>query len=99
MLEYQGVKGGKYFVVQDMHDFDTFYAQLEKQKTISVDTETSGLDWVRSETCGYVFGWDIEHNYYLPIRHKTNEPQLDNDEIKEPLKAVLEDESVGTSLR
>jgi len=67
---------------------------LKAQPIIAVDTETSGLDWVRDHACGLVFGWGLDHNYYLAINHVTGEDQLSLDEIRGPLREVLENPNV-----
>ena len=96
MTEYKGVQGGRYFCVQTMPQFLAFMELLVQQPVISVDTETSGLDWVKSHACGIVVGWGVEHNYYLPIDHleildeeviRSTEKQLDIDAIRPALRA------------
>jgi DNA polymerase I-like protein with 3'-5' exonuclease and polymerase domains len=103
MKKYTGIRKGKYFCVQTMPQFHLFMAELQQQSVIAVDTETSGLDWVKSNACGIVVGWGVENNYYLPIDHKeiideevvrSTEKQLDLDAIRSDLCDVLEDESV-----
>lgn len=96
MRQFEGVKGGLYYLVQTMDQFWEFYAEFEKQKLIAVDTETSGFDWNRQRTCGIVVGWGVEYNFYLPIRHQTTEDQLDIELIRDPLKKVFEDPTVVT---
>lgn len=76
MQEWQGVKGGVYKLVQTLPQFESFLESALQQKTVCLDTETSGLNWVHSATCGIVVGWGIQQNYYLPIDHKTDEKQL-----------------------
>ena len=71
MREFTGVQGGKYYCIQTMPQFHQFMEELQKQSVIAVDTETSGLDWVRSDACGIVIGWGVENNYYtLPIEQQ-----------------------------
>lgn len=89
MKTWTGVQGGKYHLVQTMDQFQKFIGLLKAQTVVAVDTETSGLDWVRDHVCGLVFGWGIEHNYYLPIAHQTEEPQLDIEQIRASLQEVL----------
>ena len=103
MTEYKGVQGGKYYCVQTMPQFMAFMELLVQQPVISIDTETSGLDWVKSHACGIVVGWGVEHNYYLPIDHlevvdeeviRSTEKQLDIDAIRPALREVFEDATV-----
>ena len=95
MKRWSGVKGGVYHLVQTMDQFWEFFGECEKQNTIAVDTETSGLDWVTSHMCGIVIGWGINYNFYLPIAHKTGDLQLDLAKIREPLQRILGDEKVA----
>jgi DNA polymerase I-like protein with 3'-5' exonuclease and polymerase domains len=94
MRTWTGVQGGKYHLVQTMDQFQRFIGLLKQQRLIAVDTETSGLDWVREHICGFVFGWGVEHNYYLPVGHVTSEPQLALDDIRGPLAQVLENPGI-----
>lgn len=94
MRSWKGVQGGRYFLVQTMDQFWEFFRELKKQTFLAVDTETSGLDWVKSHACGIVIGWGVEWNFYLPIAHTTGELQLNLSEIREPLREVLEDRSI-----
>jgi len=95
MVEYDGIKGGKYFCIQTMLQFREFMVELRKQKVLAVDTETSGLDWVQADACGIVIGWGVANNYYLPIDHKGGEKQLDIENIRADLSEVFEDETVS----
>lgn len=94
---WHGVKAGKYFLVDTPEKFVDFMEQAMKQAALAVDTETSGLDWVRARACGIVIGWGVENNYYLPIDHKdhvTGERlpnQLDIEGIRGPLNDLLGD--------
>jgi len=94
MAQWTGLQGAQYRLVQTMDQFWSFYTRLTRQRMIAVDTETSGLDWVRDRACGLVFGWGLENNYYLPIGHETTDPQLNLDDIREPLRKVIENPDV-----
>jgi len=94
MRKWDGVKAGKYYLVDTMDKFWDFHRNLKEQHRICIDTETNGLDIVRSVPCGIVVGWGVENNYYLPIDHKTDEPQLDMDQIRGPLQEVFGDKAV-----
>jgi DNA polymerase I-like protein with 3'-5' exonuclease and polymerase domains len=95
MRHWQGLQGADYYCVQTMEQFWRFYEELRVQHSMAIDTETSGFDWVRAHACGLVFGWGIENNYYLPIAHQeTTEPQLDLEQIREPLSEVLSNDKL-----
>lgn len=93
MRQYDGVKGGKYYLVQTLPQFEQFLQSALQQATMAVDTEASGLNWVHSDVCGIVIGWGIHNNYYLPIAHKTNEKQLGIFDILPGLRRLLGDTS------
>jgi DNA polymerase I-like protein with 3'-5' exonuclease and polymerase domains len=86
---WTGVQDAKYTLIQTMDQFNRVYPLMKEQRMLAVDTETTGLDWVRNRACGIVIGWGIENNYYFPIRHQTTEPQLSMEDIREPLQQVL----------
>jgi DNA polymerase-1 len=56
--------------------------------TLSVDTETQGLRW-EHRIIGVSFSWSDDHNYYIPIRHVGDEPQLDIDDCVPVLNEML----------
>lgn len=96
MKEYKGLKGGKYFLVQTLPQFEEFLKEALKQPKLAVDTETSGLNWVRSHVCGFVIGWGPLNCYYIPIDHKdamtgerSSERQLYLEDILEPIQRLL----------
>ena len=97
---FDGVQGGKYYLVRTIPQFKAVMEMARKQPILAVDTETSGLDWVKHHACGIVLGWGIENNYYLSINHKDpdgglfNEKQLEFDKIKDELQELLADESI-----
>lgn len=93
---WEGVKGGRYYLVDTLDKFKEFMEMAEKQPALAIDTETSGLDWVKARACGIVVGWGVAHNYYLPIDHKnyltglpTTDPQLDIEDIREDLSRLF----------
>jgi DNA polymerase I-like protein with 3'-5' exonuclease and polymerase domains len=94
MRSWDGIQGGKYFLVETMDQFHLFLRELKQQKLIAVDTETSGFDWLRDRIAGIVVGWSVEHNFYLPVGHSTGEKQLDLAAIRPALRDVFEDPTV-----
>src|SRR5688500_788180 len=67
---FSGIKGGKYYLIQTIEQFDQMMVLARQQPALAIDTETSGLDWVRAEIAGVVLGWGVEHNYYIPVTHR-----------------------------
>jgi DNA polymerase-1 len=67
---------------------------LEKIKSASltcVDTETTGLDPMRSQLVGISLSVEVGQACYIPLKHITNEDQLDREETLETLRPWLED--------
>ena len=67
---------------------------LEKIKSASltcVDTETTGLDPMRSQLVGISLSVEAGQACYIPLKHVTNEDQLDREETLETLRPWLED--------
>lgn len=88
---FHGVKEGVYTLIQTLPQFEEFLFKALSQRMIVVDTETSGLDWVRDHVCGIVIGFGTGDNYYLPINHKTFEKQLSIDVILPGLQNLFSD--------
>ncbi|WP_281970001.1 MULTISPECIES: DNA polymerase I [unclassified Polynucleobacter] len=67
---------------------------LDKIKSASltcVDTETTGLDPMRSQLVGISLSVEAGKACYIPLKHMTNEDQLDREETLETLRPWLED--------
>lgn len=86
---FDGVKGGRYFLVQTIPQFEEFLAAAKTQRMLAIDTETSGLYWVHDDVCGIVVGWGVASNYYLPINHKTDLQQLNIVDISAGLSELF----------
>lgn len=94
MRSWIGVQSARYYLVQTRLQFDEFMLHARQQHTIALDTETTGLNWVKDHACGLSFGWGLENNYYIPIRHKVSETQLDIDEIVSELREIVSNPKV-----
>lgn len=70
LRHWDGVRGGVYYLVDTLEKFESFFTEAMRQPALAIDTETSGLDWVKARACGIVVGWGVEDNYYIPIDHK-----------------------------
>lgn len=93
---WEGLAGGKYHLVDTMLLWKDFFSELMKQRLVACDTETTGFDFTTKEIIGMSFSWSAEHSYYVPIRHVTEEKQLDIDNIREDLKEFFEDPKIST---
>ncbi len=84
----------RYRLADSLEALDAFTAELARQKTISVDTETTNL-WPRwAEIVGYSFAWKEDEAWYIPVRAPEGDPCLDPDTVLEKLRPILEDESI-----
>ena len=67
---------------------------LEKVKNASltsIDTETTGLDPMRSQLVGISLAIEPGQACYIPLKHMTNEDQLNREDTLEFLRSWLED--------
>ncbi len=64
--------------------------QLEKQKTISFDTETTGLDAHQAELVGLAFCFKAKEAYYIPFP----EDQEETKKLLHEFKAILENPAI-----
>lgn len=74
---------------------DFLYA-LRDEELVVLDTETTGLsiwpnehNWQGARICGWVFGFADGRTYYIPVRHLSDEPQLDPGFVASRLRRAL----------
>jgi DNA polymerase I-like protein with 3'-5' exonuclease and polymerase domains len=68
--QFDGVANSKLHLVNSPEQCDEFFRRLSAQKSVACDTETDGFDWFKSDrVIGMSFGWGVDDNYYIPIRH------------------------------
>lgn len=73
-------------VCENYEDVLTCLTELDNEKVIAVDTETSGLNPYKDYICGFAFGKLPGVGYYIPVRHFNN--PMDEKESKEVIKLV-----------
>lgn len=83
-----------YQLVDTPAAFAEFFAQLQAQKAIVFDLETTGLDPLLSDIVGYAFCWEQGKAHYLPVRAPAEDAQLDPVETLAALKPIFEDAAV-----
>jgi len=96
---YETVVDPQRRIVDDAETFGRLIAWLRTRRVIVVDYETSGLAWFRkARICGVGLGaWDDSGRFfaaYVPIRHRTLQPQLDADRVLPAVGALLADERI-----
>lgn len=91
---FEGIQGGKYYLIDTVPKLAAMHEVLKEQTLIAIDTETSGVSFVFDDACGLSIGWGVEHNFYLPFNHKTDEKQLTPELVKEYLSSTFYDPKV-----
>lgn len=76
---------------QQLHDLCFL---LRDRQILAIDTETTGLSPLQDELVGISLCVHEGESFYVPIGHKTDEPQLSRAEVIAALKPILEDESI-----
>lgn len=93
-FSYFRVENPRHKLVQDEAEFWQVIRFLEKQKTIGLDYETSGLQVHRhSRICGVALGCETANDvyaWYVPFRHVTGERQLPEDVVLKGTKILTE---------
>ncbi len=91
-----------YHTVDTPEAFAAFLAELRAQPKFCVDTETTGLDPLRSQLVGLSFCWKTGVAYYLPVRAPAWDKRLDPRETLDALRPILADpavEKVGQNVK
>jgi DNA polymerase-1 len=81
-------------VVDSREKLQDLAGVLKSSKMISLDTETTSTDPLRSNLVGMSFAVKEGTGYYIPIGHKTSSFQLPLEEVVDALGAVLSDPSI-----
>ncbi len=92
----------RYVLVNTPELFTSFLQELAKQKKVSFDTETTGLDASRADLVGCSFSWREGDAYYVPVRGPMWCKSLDPTETLNALRPFLTDptvEKVGQNLK
>lgn len=84
-----------YWLITNKKKFSEFLSILENEDEIVFDVETTGTDIWSDYIVGHVISAvKADIHAYIPTRHKTNRPQLDNDYVIERLRPFYENESI-----
>jgi DNA polymerase-1 len=78
-----------YKLIDNEKDFEDFYAELKKQKEISVDTEATDIDPYLAKLLGVSFSWKKGQGFFVDLREGEQKK-----EWLAKLKKVLEDKEV-----
>ncbi|MCK0132404.1 DNA polymerase I [Flavobacteriaceae bacterium F08102] len=75
-----------------------FLQQLNAQKKVCFDTETTGLNPITAELVGIAFSWEIGKGYYLPFSENREEAQSLIEQLR-PFFENTEIEKIGQNLK
>ena len=94
----------QYETILTQTQLDEWIEKLDNADLISVDTETTSLDYMQARIVGISFAVTENHAAYLPLQHDYADApdQLPFDETLQKLKPILEDESklkIGQNLK
>ncbi|MFH1371869.1 MAG: DNA polymerase I [Planctomycetota bacterium] len=83
-----------YQLIDTPEKFDSFLAELKKQKIFAIDTESTSIFPMRAELVGISFSWQPNTGFYIPVRAPMGAKFLAISKIKEKLTPVLSDPAV-----
>jgi DNA polymerase-1 len=92
----------KYESVTSIDRLNHWIEKISNAELTSFDTETTGLEPMHSELVGISLSVEPGEACYIPLKHMTNEDQLDRSETLEILKPWLENKDaakVGQNLK
>jgi len=87
----------KYETIFTFSKLDNWIEKLKNSKLVSIDTETTSLDYMTAEIVGISFAVSPNHAAYVPLQHSyVGAPkQLGLKETLNKLKPILEDEKIN----
>ncbi|RZO96494.1 MAG: DNA polymerase I [Gammaproteobacteria bacterium] len=81
-----------YECISTQDDLKKFIKKASKAKTIAIDTETTGLDYMDADLVGISISYEPGQAAYIPISHEDDSsPQLEMDYVLQELRPLLED--------
>ena len=83
----------KYETITTEKKLENWVNILEKQKLISVDTETSSLNPIEADLVGISFCYEQGKACYIPLKNQ-KEKCLNLDTVLKKIKPILEDQSI-----
>ena len=81
-----------YECISTQDDLKKLIKKASKAKTIAIDTETTGLDYMDADLVGISISYEPGQAAYIPISHEDDSsPQLEIDYVLQELRPLLED--------
>ncbi len=92
-LSPQTLDSAGYETILDQQQFEEWIERLETAELITLDTETTSLDYMQAELVGLSFALEPGEACYIPVAHRDPDAQqqLDRDDVLQRLKPILED--------
>jgi DNA polymerase-1 len=89
-----------YHLVTDEKQFQNMINLVLKEKIIGLDTETTGVEtFGDDEIVGISLSlYEGDQHFYIPVRHNTEQKQLEASFVFKHMKLFLEDEALGKIL-
>lgn len=86
----------KYHTIFKQDEFNDILNKIATAEYITIDTETTALDYLKAELVGISLTFDGDDCYYIPLAHDyPNAPQqLNRDDILQQLKPYLENAKI-----
>lgn len=86
----------KYHTIFKQDEFNDILNKIATAEYITIDTETTALDYLKAELVGISLTFDGQDCYYIPLAHDyPNAPQqLNRDDILQQLKPYLENAKI-----
>ncbi len=85
-----------YNVISDEKLFLKILKEIDKKKFISLDLETTSLDYIEAQIVGISIALDSKNGHYIPIQHEDQSKykQLPKEFVLERLKPILESNEI-----
>ncbi|HUS40764.1 MAG TPA: DNA polymerase I [Pirellulales bacterium] len=84
----------EYTCVQTEDDLRALVQEMNSQKQISFDIETTNILPRWAEPVGYAVGFEPGRAFYIPVKAPEGETFLDGDTVLSALRPILENESI-----
>jgi DNA polymerase I len=93
-MEFDNKK--KYTLIQDTAKLKKWIDEIEKEKLIAIDTETTSLDVMNARLVGISMSLKKGEAVYIPVNHVgvAEDEQINESEVVQLLKPILEDSTI-----
>lgn len=90
------LNSAQYVTVLTQSDFDDVLQRIQTSDILTLDTETTSLDYLKAELVGISLTTDGQTIFYIPVAHDDEQApvQLNRDDVLAQLKPYLESEQI-----